>query len=193
MYTRLSDFFPPYEGSLQGTCVLCGRETDKGHPVKFSSNFTAWSLLGAGDCICERCYTLINDQTYRRKSWVISSKGIKYLTRKDVLPTLLEPPEPPFSIYITKTGKKQGFLQLMNRVSLSRNTYYVSFEDSLIFVDRKELAEMVKVAKEARKLKFTKSDLVNPSVKRWEHEELCRKVLRYKGNPLWQVVVYAVE
>jgi len=190
---RLSDFFPPADGNLRGTCVLCGRETYKGHPVRFSANFTAWSLLGAGNCICERCYTLLNDQSYRRKSWVATADGIKFLTRKDVLPTLLEPPEPPFSIYITKTGKKQGFLQLMNRVSTSRETYYVAFEDSLIFVDGKKIEEMVNVAKEARKLKFTKSDLVNPSVKRWEHVELCKQILRYNKNPVWEVVVYAVD
>jgi len=190
---RLSDFFPPTEGNSKGTCVLCGRETDKGHPVKFSANFTAWSLLGAGNCICERCYTIVNDQTYRRKSWVATTDGIQFLTRKDVLPTLLDPPEPPFAIYVTKSGKKQGFLQLMNRVSTSRDTYYVAFEDSLIFVDRMKIKEMAEVAKEARKLKFTKSDLVNPSVKRWEHEGLCEKILRYRSNPLWEVVVYAVD
>ena len=119
--------------------------------------------------------------------------GIQFLTRKDVLPTLLEPPEPQFAIYVTKSGKKQGFLLLMNRVSTSRDTYYVAFEDSLIFVERMIIKEMAEVAKEARKLKFTKSDLVNPSVKRWEHEGLCEKILRYRSNPLWEVVVYAVD
>ena len=192
---RLSDFFPPTkpERRVHGTCVLCGRDTHEGHPVKFSANFTAWNLLHAGNCICQNCYTIIHNQEYRRKSWVATKEGIKFLSRKEILPTLLKPPEPPFSIYITKSGKKQGFIQLMNRVSTSRDGYYMSFEDSLILVDRVELTKMVEVAKKARELKFTKSDLVNPPVKRWEHVELCKQILRYNKNPVWEVVVYAVD
>lgn len=189
---RASEFFKPVFGSLKGRCVICGFETSKGHPVDFSDNFTAWALLQEGNCICEYCYELIKNQDYRRKSWIAGSDGIKFLRQEEVLPTMLDPPVP-FAMYITRTGKKQGFLHLVNRVNYSKDRYFVAFDDELIFVDRRRLEEMVKVAEEARKLGFSKSDLVNPSVRRWRHRGLCERILRFSGDPVWQVVVYAIR
>jgi len=189
---KLSDLFPPSPGNVGGKCIVCGRMTKSGHRIDFSDNFTMWALLQEGDCICEHCYTLCRDQKYRRKSWVATKDGIKFLEKKDLLSTLLSPPNPPFAIYITKSGKKQGFLLLVKRPSLSRDRFFIAFEDSLVWVDRKKLEEMVAVAEAARKLKFRKSDLLDPSTKCWVHRDLCEKIVEFRKNPLWEVVVYAI-
>ena len=189
---RISEFFEPIEGDITGRCIICGFDTDKGHTIQLSDNFTAWNLLQEGKVICEYCYPLLKNQDYRRKSWIATSNGVKFLKREDILPILLDPPVP-FAMYITKTGKKQGFLHLINRVNYSRDRYFIAFDDELIFVERGKLEEMVKLAQHARKLGFSKSDLISPSTKRWKHREMCEKILELSGNPVWQVVVYAIR
>jgi len=192
---KLSDFLPPTpcENPVEGRCVVCGREGG-GHKSKFSSNFTAYSLLQAGNMICPRCYTLLHDQKYRRTSWVLSEKGYQQLKRNEVIKTLLNPPEPPFAIYLTRTGKKQGYLHLVDRVSWDRENYFIAFDDQLIPVIRSELEEMAEIARKARELKFSKSELRGDiKVKHFEHRDLCGKILEFAGNPLWEVVVWAVE
>jgi len=189
----LSRLFPPTPGNKRGQCVVCSLETERGHPVDFSQNFTSWSELVEGDCICEYCYTLCRDQKYRRKSWIATLKGIRFLSRKDVLPVLLDPPEPPFAVYVTKSGKKQGFLHILNKVALSRDTFFIAFEDRAVFVDRPTLKEMYDLAFHCvNDLKFKKSYLVDPPVKCWKYREECEMIMRYRKNPLWEVVVYAI-
>jgi len=190
---RASEFFEPTGGgSVAGKCIICGFPTDRGHSIDLSGNFTAWNLLQEGNCICEFCYTLLKNQDYRRKSWIASLNGVEFLKREDIPPIMLDPPTP-FAMYVTKTGKKQGFLHLINRVNYSKDRYFIAFDDELIFVERDKLEEMVKLAQHARDLGFSKSDLISPSTKRWEHREICEKILEFSGGPVWQVVVYAVK
>ncbi len=194
MIRYASDFFPPTLGGRKGRCIICGRETEHGHKIDFSENFTMWSALQEGEVICEYCYTLARNQEYRRKSWVADKDGIRFLKREEILSTLLEPPEPPFVIFITKSGKKQGFLLLTNRVNYSRDRYFIAFEDQLIFVERALLKRMVEVVRKARELKFSKTELLQgPKTHHWQYSELCEEILSFLRNPLWEVVVYAVE
>ena len=58
----LSQLLPPTLGTKKGKCVVCAQTTEKGHPVEFSDNFTAWNLLQEGNCVCEYCYTLLKNQ-----------------------------------------------------------------------------------------------------------------------------------
>ncbi len=189
---RASKFFPKIDGHLKGRCIICGFSTDKGHRIDFSDNFTAWNLLQQGDCVCEYCYSLISNQDYRRKSWIAHIGGVTFLKRTEILPTMLNPPVP-FAMYVTKTGKKQGFLHLINRVNYSKHRYFIAFDDELIFVDRRKLEYFISLAKTARMLKFTKSDLLSPSVKCWKHRKICEEIMKVRDNPLWRLVVYAVE
>jgi len=191
---RLSELFEPKPGDKKGQCVVCGCTTEKGHKIDFSNNFTAWPDLQAGNVICEYCYALVRDQQYRRKSWVVSKEGVKFLKKDEILDVLLNPPEPPFGIYITKSGKKQGFLKIINRVNYSRKHYFIAFEDNLIYVDVELLKRMVEVAKTARSLKFSKTELLQGArTYHWEHEELCGSIEELKNMPLWEVVVFAIK
>ncbi|XRP97793.1 hypothetical protein ACO3UB_08340 (plasmid) [Methanocaldococcus sp. 16A] len=191
---RVSELFSPTHGDKKGTCVVCGFETEKGHKIDFSGNFTAWNELQEGNVICEYCYTLVREQQYRRKSWVANKEGVRFLQKDEILDTLMNPPQPPFAIYLTKSGKKQGFLKLINRVAYSKKQYFTAFEDSLIFVEQDVLREMVDVARKARKLKFSKTELLEgPKTHNWIYDDLCKQIERFRKNPLWEVVVYAVK
>lgn len=186
--------FEPVNGSLAGKCIFCGFHTENGNKIDVSDNFMAWPLLQEGNCICEYCYSLVRNQDHRRKSWVANPNGIQFLQRLETLDVLLNPPDPPFAIYITKTGKKQGFIHLINRINYSRRWFYIAFDDSLILVDRDQLERMVHIAEKARESGFGKAELLGDiKVKHWEHRELCEELLKFFKNPLWEVVVYAVK
>lgn len=189
----VSKFLKPSPGTKEGKCIVCGWETKQGHPINLSNNFTAWNLLQSGNCICEYCESLIKNQDYRLHSWVATQEGVVFVKRDELLELLCNPPSPPFSIYISKSGKKQGFLLLINRVNYSREKYCIAFDDSLVHVDLKTVREMAQIAKTARLQGFAKKDLLSvPRSFQWRERELCEKIEKYLGNPLWEVVVYAV-
>lgn len=188
----LSDFFQPKEhGKIKGDCVVCARKTDHGLDVDFSDNFMSWNLLFEGNCICPNCYELTRNQDYRRTSWVASRNGVEFLRRDEILRFLQRPPRPPFAIYITKTGKKQGFLKLVMKVALTKKNYFVAFDDNLIYVDG-GLKGMIRLARGAIKLGFYKRELLNgPNVRHWKHRQLCDQITHNLKNQLWGLVVYA--
>jgi CRISPR type IV-associated protein Csf1 len=190
---RISELLQKREGRLVGRCVVCGFESAHGHPVDFSENFCGWSFLQEGNLICEYCYPLCREsQEYRRKSWVISGIGVSFLKKEEVLNLVLNPPKPPFAMYVTKTGKKQGFLQLVNRVNYSRENYVLAFDDELINVSVVKAKKFCKLIEEARKKGFTKKELLNsPSTNRWKDRGLCEKIMVLTKNPLWRLMVYA--
>ncbi|CAI1494226.1 conserved protein of unknown function (plasmid) [Thermococcus nautili] len=189
----LSDLLQPEKGDKAGVCVVCGRETKHGHSIPFSEKFTNWPQLQAGEVICEHCYPLVKNQDFRRHSWVLSKEGVRFLKRDEVLDVLLNPPEPPFGIYVTKTRKKQGFLRLVTRTNYSRSRYFIAFDDELIFVDRAVLKEMVEVGRKALELGFTKTELLSgPKIAHRVYSDIVKKIEEFRGNPLWEVVVYAL-
>ena len=149
--TKMTELLEPQKGNKEGECILCGRHTEHGHEIKLSDNFTAWNVLQEGEVICEYCYTLVKNQDFRRHSWFLTEGEVRFLKRDEVLSVLQNPPEPPFVIYITKTGKKQGYLQLINRVNYSRDRYAIAFDDKLVFIDRRELQGMIDLAKQRKR------------------------------------------
>ena len=75
-------------------CSICGRECSI-TPLKVKPTFTAYSLLQAGDGICEICDKKLNDQWFRRHSWIEKLDGeYEEIQNGEELPILLDPPEP---------------------------------------------------------------------------------------------------
>jgi len=192
----LSDFFMPVKGDLKGKCIICGRIVDDGHPIELSDNFTAWSLLEGGTVICGRCKSMISNEKLRRKSWMAfldnGRPKIEFIDRKNVLNILINPPSPPFSIYLTRMGKKKGYLLLVNRVNYNVNKYYIAFDDNLVYVDRNRLKYYVSLIKNALEKGFRKKELLHGcSIRNWRYEYLCREIEKAKGDLLWQITVWA--
>jgi len=191
---RTSQFFPPTNGDVHGTCVVCGFATERGHKVDFSS-----LTISHRGIYCKKEIASVNSAILSAEtSSIVGSLGLPLPNtsdfRTEILKYLTEPPHPPFAIYITKSGKKQGFLHLINRVNYSRERYYLAYEDTLLFVTRSDLVEMADVAAKARALKFSKKELLTePTVKHWEHRELCEQIIEFSKNPVWEVVVYAIR
>ncbi len=198
----ISSFLSPTYGKLSGECVLCGRRTERGHPVEFSDNFTAYNLFREGNCICEHCYTLLRNQEFRRRSFVLSRDGVRFLSRVECREVLLCPPDPPFFIYITQSGQRQGWLSAMQCVSYSRERFWVSTDFVGHFlVNLQELRRMDELILELRKVGVSKNSLRSGTLSAVEYRKLFEKNLthlwdmarEYVKTPSWEVLCYVAD
>jgi len=198
----ISGLLPPTYGNLKGECVLCGRHTESGHPVEFSENFTSYNLLREGDCICEHCYTLLKNQEFRRRSFVLSREGVRFLSREECREVLLSPPDPPFFIYITQSGQRQGWLSAMHCVSYSRERFWVSTDFVGHFlVNLQELKRMDGLIADLRKAGVSKGALRSGELSAVEYRKLFEKNLSHLWNevrayvktPEWEVLCYVAQ
>ncbi len=195
--TTLSEFFTPTIGEEEGHCIICSRETTKGHPIDFSPNFMGWVNLYEGDCICEYCYSLCRNQQYRKRAWAVSNKGVHILKREEIISILLNPPSPPFGIYLTKTYKKQGFMKLIHKVNYNRDHYFIAFDDDVIYVEREIITPMIQFATKLRENNLNKSEMISGNVKIRNYSKLNIEDIdllkSFAGMPMWKVVVYAIK
>lgn len=197
--TILSDFFPSeVTGPIEGNCVVCGRLTHQGLEIDFSKRFTNWNLLQGGNCICPSCYELTRNQSYRRSMWVVNKEGITFFKKKEMLYHILNPPEPPFAMYLTRTWKKQGFFKLINKINYSRDNYTTTLDMQLIQVNREKATEMKEIAEALRKEKITKTELTSGQFYSHRYDILDPSLIykikqEYIKNPLWELIVYAVK
>uniref|UniRef100_A0A7C5SZ05 Uncharacterized protein n=1 Tax=Thermocrinis ruber TaxID=75906 RepID=A0A7C5SZ05_9AQUI len=187
---------------MKGECVLCGRATERGHPVEFSENFTSYNLLREGNCICEYCYTLVKNQEFRRRSFVLSREGVRFLSREECREVLLSPPDPPFFIYITQSGQRQGWLSAMHCVSYSKERFWVSTDFVGHFLaSLRELKRMDELISVLRKAGVSKSSLRSGELSMAEYRKLFEKnlshlwneVREYVKTPEWEVMCYVAQ
>ena len=175
---------------MKGRCKICS-EIKEGTRYKFPDTFTSFYLLSAGEIICNDCIKFLKDQSYRRKSWIMINNKIEFIDKKKALQYILEPPRERFVMYLTKTGKKQGFLRILGKWNYNRDRFIVAFDDSIVFVDREKAKKFLEIIKDARKKGFTKSELLGEiKLKHYEYEKLCEEILKNKDNPLWRLLVW---
>lgn len=158
--TRLVE--PQVKGSKKGNCIFCMLPTQHGFPLsKIPKTFTDWNYAYQvpSPVICEYCYSFLRNENVRRKSWVITQGQLRFLDRKQVLQVLLEPPQPPFAIYIAIKGKKHGWIRLLNKIATNREQYYIAVDDNVLYIDRTKLRQYVQLLVEARKTGARKSEL----------------------------------
>ena len=196
----LSDFFEPSEdmyGDIEGPCIVCGRATEQGHEIDYSANFTKWNLLQAGNCICPNCYELTRNQDYRRSMWVANKDGITRFKKEDMLDHILNPPEPPFGMYLTRTWQKQGFFKLINKVNYSRNSYFTALDMQVIRVNLELARKMAELGQKLREKKVTKVELESGELSAHRYKEidlsLVEQVKKYSKQKLWSLIVYAID
>ncbi len=188
----------------QHVCVLCGisgdgegeGEDEEMSRFKPSDNFTSWNLLGAGDSLCASCERIFTNQNYRRKSWVRSNGLAEFHKPKEMLPLLINPPEPPFYLYITASGQKQTYLQLFRKgANMNQNAFWIADEDAgLLHVLPPRISELEAFAREAyEKLGQKKWKLIHGAPAHdWKQREICERIAQLRGDPLWQLVVRLV-
>lgn len=201
MLTRLCITNPPH-GTKKGQCCVCGAITDKGFRAEFSNNFTGYSYLTHGDCLCPHCYAFFKDQNFRRKSWIATSHTVSFLTRTECRDVILNPPEPPFYLYITQTGQRQGWLSALKHISYSRDNFFIVTDWVGFFIANRDTAEqMDRLITALREKKVSKTALKTGEYSMHQYRLaiqegyslLIEQAKRYVKDPLWEVMVYVAD
>lgn len=96
----------PHDGPIH-ECGMCGaRSNSKLARNVIKDSFMQNDLIH-GDWICWACETALNDRRSRSSFIARENEYIK-LERRQIWPTIWNPPDPPFIIYCTTAGKKHG-------------------------------------------------------------------------------------
>lgn len=187
-------------GELEGDCVYCARHTDQGHQAVFGNNFTSYHLLQSGECVCPECQLLhAEKQFYRRSMWVATTDEFRRFKRVEAKEILLNPPEPPFAIYLTRTYKKQGWIALMDYVNMDKEVFWVACDYDILLIKLEECEKDFKLIKTLRRLKISKNEIRTGKFKAKSLEKLegqyniVHSVLNRVGSLLWELEVYLNE
>lgn len=194
----------PLPGTHHGTCYVCGRQTEHGWAEAPSDNFTAWSQIYRGTVMCERCRPIFKDRRFRQRSWVATTTGVQFADpehRTLLWDTLREPPDPPFCVYVTAGGQKQGWISLGIYPSTSRDRYWVGTDwtDRPILIERAWVHDQAPLLDRMRERKTPKQVLLDGQFSSGSWDRAIREgwtddieaVLARVGDPRWEVVVRA--
>lgn len=176
---------------MGGLCSVCGRRPGT-KLLHVSENFVSYSDLHHGNCLCEICFKLIEDQNYRRSSWMLVGDELKVLSKEELLNVLQNPPEHSV-IYVKSGGRKYGFLRGLKYATTKNIVVLCGEDEGVVFVERNKLKRLVELAKKAYNILGRKKDLLcGCSVGKWIHRELCEEIERVRGDPVWGIVVRAL-
>lgn len=189
-------------GDKEGYCCICGDKTQNGHTISFSNNFTGYSFLAHGDCICPRCYAFFKNQDFRKKCWIATQKEILFVGRHECEKYLLSPPEPPFAIYITKSHQRQGWLSGLQYVSFSKEYFYIltDFVD-VVVADLEKIKQLYSLIQELRGKKISKEQFKSGEFSMYIYkkaiqegwDKLLTEAKKYIKKPLWEVMLYVAK
>ena len=196
----------PELGELEGTCCICGIKTKQGHKKKFGANFTSADYISNGDVICEYCKHLVdNSNEYRRTMFIVTENDFKTFKKQEAKEIVLNIPNEPYYLYLTKTWQKVGWV-LLNRVKNENNTTLNCLVDyDIINTTVEELKGLIDIIEPLRELKIPKGVLETGNFEMYHvkklHEKysknqtrfLIKKLKNYAGNPVWDLAVYLVE
>jgi len=178
-------------GEISGTCCVCGNKTETGHRINFSGNFTNWDILQFGDCICEKCNILFQDQIYRRSSWIATVDEFKTGKARELI-TFLENPAYPFAMYLTWSGKKQGYLYLIDAVNESEYVT-IGFDYDIYSFSIPDFIDYYNEVKSLLVQNVIKTELLTGNFRFKTFEKLGRKKIeeleQRKKVRLWQLAI----
>lgn len=188
----------PEQGNLKGICYICGEKTKYGYKSAISNAFTQFSHLTHGSVACEYCYAFLKERKFRNRSWVANGNDVEFLKSKELRPYILNPPEPPFFIYATQGGQRQGWFDAIGYVNYSREKFYIATDWTPVFIaSRKKLLEYDRLVSELREKKLTKTEL---RTGQWRmhryrkaiegnYENLLKEAEKNIGQPAWEVMI----
>ncbi len=202
LLTELLQLHEP--GPDSGMCYICGTQTESGWAQAPSEAFTAWASVYGGNVMCPACRPLVKRGEFRHRSWLATQAGVEFTEkgkREFIWQALLSPPEPPFAIYLTRAGQKQGALGLLRYVSESQERYWVGVEwlDRPVLMEREVAIAHAELVEKLRARKLPKAVLLSGQYganhyKRALEEDWIEdldEARRWVGNPQWEVIIHA--
>ena len=176
---------------ITGRCIMCRQNSTIVDMGKFSSNFTEYAELSYGEGVCEKCHEIKSNKMYRMSCWIIEDGITTFFKRADIYDVLCRDKKPPFTIYITKTFKTQGYLRILYRPNISQDNFVVGLDREVIPVRRKEIPTLIEFIKSCREQGYTKSELLNgPHTRRYVDRVTCDKINVYRNISMWKILVY---
>ena len=194
----------PEQGDLEGDCCICKKHTLNGFKKKFSSNFTCADYISNGDVICPKCYYLVkNSNEYRRTMFLLTEDELIKFKKKEAKDIVLNLPNKPFYIYLTKTWQKIGWIR-MNEVYNQDNQNEINFliDYDIVRVNLDTLSETMKFIKKLRDLKIPKTVLETGQLEMHHYRKLTAEfgniaariilnnVKKNANNPIWDLALY---
>ena len=194
----------PEQGDLEGDCCICKKHTTTGFKKKFSSNFTCADYISHGEVICPECQYLVkNSNEYRRTMFLLTEDELIKFKKKEAKEIVLNLPNKPFYIYLTKTWQKIGWIR-MNEVYNTDNQSEINFliDYDIVRTNTADLYDMMDFIKQLRDLKIPKAVLETGNLEMHHYRKLtakfgnqaARKILnKVKMNangPVWDLALY---
>lgn len=173
------------------TCVFCGSSAQT-TSIRFPKTFTAYQFLQAGSGACNRCLEMLKDPKYRRNSWIITQNG-EFKVLENPIEALLNPPEPPFYMYLTRMKRKHGWILAVNYPVLSKDKFFVTVDEERIFIDRQKLEKYWCLYRYFRDKGLRKKDFLSLNPASIRKFNLMRKEIQtlktLSDDRLWRLVV----
>lgn len=194
----------PDLGELEGTCCICKKHTLNGFKKKFSGNFTCADYISHGEVICPECnYLVKNSNEYRRTMFLLTEDELIKFKKKEAKDIVLNLPNKPFYIYLTKTWQKIGWIR-MNEVYNQDNQNEINFliDYDIVRVNLDTLTETMKFIKQLRDLKIPKTVLETGQLEMYYYRKLTsefdnnvarsyiKMIKNNANNPIWDLALY---
>lgn len=194
----------PEKGELEGDCCICQKHTTIGFKKKFSGNFTCADYISHGEVICPECnYLVKNSNEYRRTMFLLTEDELIKFKKKEAKEIVLNLPNKPFYIYLTKTWQKIGWIR-MNEVYNENNKGEINFliDYDIVRVNLDTLTETMKFIKKLRDLKIPKTVLETGQLEMHHYRKLTAEfgniaariilnnVKKNANNPIWDLALY---
>ena len=194
----------PDLGELEGDCCICQKHTTTGFKKKFSGTFTCADYISHGEVICPECQYLVkNSNEYRRTMFLLTEDELIKFKKKEAKEIVLNLPNKPFYIYLTKTWQKIGWIR-MNEVYNENNKGEINFliDYDIVRVNLDTLSETMEFIKQLRDLKIPKTVLETGQLEMHHYRKLTAEfgniaariilnnVKRNANNPIWDLALY---
>ena len=194
----------PDLGELEGDCCICQKHTTTGFKKKFSGNFTCADYISHGEVICPECQYLVkNSNEYRRTMFLLTEDELIKFKKKEAKEIVLNLPNKPFYIYLTKTWQKIGWIR-MNEVYNENNKGEINFliDYDIVRVNLDTLTETMEFIKRLRDLKIPKTVLETGQLEMHHYRKLTAEfgniaariilnnVKKNANNPIWDLALY---
>lgn len=190
----------PPKGQLEGVCVYCGQHTSSGFEFQPSGQFTTYQMIVGGTVVCPYCQELKGEKyLYRASMWWVNGSEFRMFKNDEAEGVLRNPPSPPFQIFFTRTWKKPGWINLVNRVNLSKERFIVGLDYDLVDVDAAVRDEYLDLIHSLLDMGVSKTELAEGVLKSKSYAKvdfdlsLIKRLESLAGDPLWDLCVYVAN
>lgn len=153
-------------GSVSGTCVLCGTQTETGNRKQdiISSSFTDHAMRKYdGAVVCPDCAACLSKTAFEGKalrsySVIITETEIRKASRADIAAVIASPPDSDYILLVNYSMKKHAWFNAEIN-SQDADEIIVGTDQSKVRINRAQFADAYSIAMELYAGGFSKADI----------------------------------